>query len=205
MRHLHEQTDGYRLLQGHVPQEAHPRPQEKVTLTKPRAGSHVPMQIHGQHAIPMQGSYTPSALARLTSSSRGLLGREIRHALHGHGSCASHSRRLVAPHHSAYGACPTSLRSVDFLRENSLTGSGSRTSTPTIGSSNPTSSAWPPMRTAASPPPNLTSRARLTSTACQTSAATASYNPKQVHRSGLLPFHCALLDFSRTQRVDPWE
>jgi deoxyribodipyrimidine photolyase-related protein len=29
MRHLHEQTDGYRLLKGHVPQEEHPRPQEK--------------------------------------------------------------------------------------------------------------------------------------------------------------------------------
>jgi deoxyribodipyrimidine photolyase-related protein len=29
MRHLHEQTDGYRLLDGRVPQEANPRPQEK--------------------------------------------------------------------------------------------------------------------------------------------------------------------------------
>ena len=29
MRHLHEQTDGYRLLKDHVPQEPHPRPQEK--------------------------------------------------------------------------------------------------------------------------------------------------------------------------------
>jgi deoxyribodipyrimidine photolyase-related protein len=28
MRHLHEQTDGYRLLDGRVPQEARPRPQE---------------------------------------------------------------------------------------------------------------------------------------------------------------------------------
>jgi deoxyribodipyrimidine photolyase-related protein len=28
MRHLHEQTDGYRLLKGHVVQEQHPRPQE---------------------------------------------------------------------------------------------------------------------------------------------------------------------------------
>ncbi len=29
MRHLHEQTDGYRRLDGHVAQEGHPRPQEK--------------------------------------------------------------------------------------------------------------------------------------------------------------------------------
>ena len=29
MRHIHEQTDGYRLLKDHVPQEPHPRPQEK--------------------------------------------------------------------------------------------------------------------------------------------------------------------------------
>jgi deoxyribodipyrimidine photolyase-related protein len=29
MRHVHEQTDGYRLLKGYVPQEERPRPQEK--------------------------------------------------------------------------------------------------------------------------------------------------------------------------------
>ena len=29
MRHIHDQTDGYRLLAGHVAQEPHPRPQEK--------------------------------------------------------------------------------------------------------------------------------------------------------------------------------
>lgn len=29
MRHIHEQTDGYRLLKGHVVQQQHPRPQEK--------------------------------------------------------------------------------------------------------------------------------------------------------------------------------
>lgn len=29
MRHIHEQTDGYRLLRDHVPQEQHPRAQEK--------------------------------------------------------------------------------------------------------------------------------------------------------------------------------
>ena len=34
MRHLHEQTDGYRLLEGHVAQEADPRPQEKSPPTR---------------------------------------------------------------------------------------------------------------------------------------------------------------------------
>jgi deoxyribodipyrimidine photolyase-related protein len=39
MRHLHEQTDGYRLLKDHVPQEPHPRPQEKSPDQTPAAAS----------------------------------------------------------------------------------------------------------------------------------------------------------------------
>jgi deoxyribodipyrimidine photolyase-related protein len=39
MRHLHEQTDGYRLLKDHVTQEQHPRPQEKSPDQTPAAAS----------------------------------------------------------------------------------------------------------------------------------------------------------------------
>ena len=39
MRHLHEQTDGYRLLKDHVPQEPHPRPQEKSPDQTPAAAA----------------------------------------------------------------------------------------------------------------------------------------------------------------------
>jgi (6-4)DNA photolyase len=58
MRHLHEQTDGYRLLAGHVAQEAHPRPQEKSPdQTKTARSSYVTSTAPD----PYTGA-TPSAL-----------------------------------------------------------------------------------------------------------------------------------------------
>ena len=39
MRHIHEQTDGYRLLKGHVPQEPPVRPQEKSPDQTPAAAA----------------------------------------------------------------------------------------------------------------------------------------------------------------------
>jgi deoxyribodipyrimidine photolyase-related protein len=58
MRHLHEQTDGYRLLDGRVPQEAHPRPQEKSPdQTETASHSYVPTTNRDPYA-----GATPSAL-----------------------------------------------------------------------------------------------------------------------------------------------
>ena len=56
MRHLHEQTDGYRLLAGHVPQEKSKRPQEKSPDQTKEAA-----KAYGIDPDPYEGA-RPSAL-----------------------------------------------------------------------------------------------------------------------------------------------
>jgi deoxyribodipyrimidine photolyase-related protein len=58
MRHIHEQTDGYRLLKDHVPQEQHPRPQEKSPNQTPKAAA---AYITPDTTDPYEGA-RPSAL-----------------------------------------------------------------------------------------------------------------------------------------------
>jgi deoxyribodipyrimidine photolyase-related protein len=58
MRHVHEQTDGFRLLDGHVPQEKRPRPQE-TSPDQPDAAASAYKQSGAQD--PYAGA-TPSAL-----------------------------------------------------------------------------------------------------------------------------------------------
>jgi deoxyribodipyrimidine photolyase-related protein len=58
MRHIHEQTDGYRLLEAHLPQEAHPRPQEQ---SPDKTGSAARAYTPSAGPDPYAGA-TPSAL-----------------------------------------------------------------------------------------------------------------------------------------------
>jgi deoxyribodipyrimidine photolyase-related protein len=58
MRHVHEQTDGFRLLKGHVPQEKRSRPQEvSPNQTEPEASAYKPRASSDPYA-----GATPSAL-----------------------------------------------------------------------------------------------------------------------------------------------
>ncbi|NYF90529.1 cryptochrome/photolyase family protein [Tunturiibacter empetritectus] len=59
MRHLHEQTDGYRLIADHVPQESRPRPQEPSPNQTPTAAK--AYQPTEPSTDPYAGA-TPSAL-----------------------------------------------------------------------------------------------------------------------------------------------
>ena len=58
MRHVHEQTDGYRLLEGHIAQESHPRAQEP---SPDSSASAVSAYKVGSASDPYAGA-TPSAL-----------------------------------------------------------------------------------------------------------------------------------------------
>ena len=58
MRHLHEQTDGYRLLADHVPQEKHPRTQEISPDQPPTAANAYKLE----HPTDPYAGATPSAL-----------------------------------------------------------------------------------------------------------------------------------------------
>ena len=94
MRHLHEQTDGYRLLASTVPQEPRKVPQEASPDQTPGRRPRLCRPITGPvcRGDPIRsGSGAPPA--------RRLLGGKVWPALHGHRRLAGRGGGLVPSHH----------------------------------------------------------------------------------------------------------